>query len=128
MEPADHDKVRWPSSDHTSSAQITDAIFSLNEAWLRTLDEYVIDTPLSRVLLPVTRVFFSAERLTQFCWRKGVVAISSLPISLASSPNSRGRDPNASHGVSLITPMEDDNPAGRTSPSHWPARIQRQCR
>ena len=58
MEPADHDKVRWPSSDHTSSAQITDAIFSLNEAWLRTLDEYVIDTPLSQVILPVMRVCF----------------------------------------------------------------------
>jgi hypothetical protein len=58
VEPVDHDKVRWSSSSHTSSAQITDAISSLNEAWLRTLDEYVIDTPLSQVILPVMRACF----------------------------------------------------------------------
>ena len=58
MELSDGGEVSLPSSDHTSSGQITDAISSLNEAWLHTLDEYVIDTPLSQVILPVMRVFF----------------------------------------------------------------------
>ena len=58
MEPSDGGEVSWPPSSHTSSGQITDAISSLNGAWLHTLDEYVIDTPLSQVILPVMRVFF----------------------------------------------------------------------
>jgi len=40
------------------SRQSTAAIFSLNEAWCRTLDEYVIDTPLNEVLLPLLRNCF----------------------------------------------------------------------
>lgn len=58
MEPSDGGEVSWPSSGHTSSGQITNAISSLNEAWLHTLDEYVIDTPLSQIILPVMRACF----------------------------------------------------------------------
>src|SRR5215472_17315522 len=43
---------------HLSSGETRDAISSLNEAWLHTLDEYVIDTPLSQVILPVMRACF----------------------------------------------------------------------
>jgi len=34
------------------------SISSLNEAWLHTLDEYVIDTPLSQIILPMIRSCF----------------------------------------------------------------------
>jgi len=40
------------------STQTQTAISSLNEAWLYILDEYVIDTPLSQVILPVMRACF----------------------------------------------------------------------
>ena len=40
------------------SRQSTDTISSLNEAWLHTLDEYVIDTPLSQIILPMMRSSF----------------------------------------------------------------------
>ena len=93
MEPRDGGEVSGRPSVHRSSRQTRDDILSLNEAWLCTLDEYVIDTSLSEVILPVMRACFSAERHTRFCWRKGVMAIRSFPISLASSPNSRGCDP-----------------------------------
>jgi hypothetical protein len=58
MEPSDGGEVSWPSSGHTSSRQITDAISSLNEAWLYTLDEYVTDLPFSQVILPMMRACF----------------------------------------------------------------------
>ena len=58
MELRDGGEVRGRRSGHLSSRQTRDAISSLNEAWLHTLDEYVIDTPLSQVILPVMRVFF----------------------------------------------------------------------
>jgi hypothetical protein len=58
MKPRDGDQVSWRPSAHRSSKQITNAISSLNEAWLHTLDEYVIDTPLSQVILPVMRACF----------------------------------------------------------------------
>ena len=93
MESSDGGEVSRRPSGSPSSRQTRDAILSLNEAWLHTLDEYVIDTQLSQVILPVMRACFSAERHTRFCWRKGVMAIRSFPISLASSPNSRGCDP-----------------------------------
>ena len=93
MEPRGSGEVSGRPSGPLSSRQTRDAILSLNEAWLHTLDEYVIDMPLSQVILPVMRACFSAERHTRFCWRKGVMAIRSFPISLASSPNSRGCDP-----------------------------------
>jgi len=84
MEPRDGGEVSGRPSVHRSSRQTRDDILSLNEAWLHTIDEYVVDMPP----MPV----FSAERLTRFSWRKGVMAIRSFPISLASSANNRGRD------------------------------------
>jgi len=36
----------------------TITISSLNEAWLHTLDEYVIDMPLSQIILPMMRSCF----------------------------------------------------------------------
>ena len=58
MQPRDGGEVSGRPSGPPSSRQTRDAILSLNEAWLHTLDEYVIDTPLSQVILPVMRVFF----------------------------------------------------------------------
>src|SRR5215469_9132142 len=95
MERRDGGEVSGRPSAHLNSGQTRDAISSLNEAWLHTLDEYVIDTPLSQVILPVMRACFFGGAITRFCWRKGVMAIRSLPILLASSPNSRGRDPQS---------------------------------
>src|SRR5215472_10376086 len=58
MEPRDDGEVSGRPSAHLNSGQGRDAIFSLNEAWLHTLDEYVTDTPLSEVILPVMRACF----------------------------------------------------------------------
>jgi hypothetical protein len=58
MEHRHHGEVSWRPSAHLSSRETRDAISSLNEAWLHTLDEYVIDTPLSRVILPVMHACF----------------------------------------------------------------------
>jgi hypothetical protein len=58
MEPRRDDEVGRSPSEDLSSQQITSSISSLNEAWLHTLDEYAIDTPLSRVILPVMRSCF----------------------------------------------------------------------
>jgi hypothetical protein len=55
METYDGGEVSGHPYGHLSSRQTRDAIFSLNEAWLYTLDEYVAHTPLSRVILPVMR-------------------------------------------------------------------------
>src|SRR5215471_21659568 len=79
------------------SRQSTAAISSLNEVWFRTLDEYVIDTPLNEVLLPYYVTAFLAGQLTRFCCCKTVTAIRSLPISPASLPKSRRRDPPSLH-------------------------------
>jgi hypothetical protein len=38
--------------------QNTVPIFSLNEAWLHTLDSRVVDMPLSEVILPLMRTCF----------------------------------------------------------------------
>jgi len=58
MEPHHRGEVSGRPSGHLNSRLTRDAISSLNEAWLRTLDEYVIDTPLSQVILPVMRACF----------------------------------------------------------------------
>ena len=58
MEPRDSREVSGRPSGHLSARQTRDAISSLNEAWLHTLDEYVIDKPLSKVILPVMRACF----------------------------------------------------------------------
>jgi hypothetical protein len=58
MELRDGGEVSWRRSGHLSSRQTRDAIYSLNEGWLHTLNEYVIDTPLSQVILPLMRACF----------------------------------------------------------------------
>ena len=58
MEPRDDGEVSGRPSGRLSSRQSRDAILSLNEAWLHTLEEYVIDTPLTQVTLPVMRACF----------------------------------------------------------------------
>jgi len=49
------DEVSRPPVAGLRSTQNPIAISSLNEAWLHTLDEYVADTPLSQVIVPVGR-------------------------------------------------------------------------
>jgi hypothetical protein len=58
MESRDGGEVSRRPSGPPSSRQTRDAILSLNEAWLHTLDEYVVDTPLSQIILPVMRACF----------------------------------------------------------------------
>jgi hypothetical protein len=58
MKPRRDGEVGLPSSEDLSSKQTTVSISSLNEAWLHTLDEYAIDTPLSLVILPMMRSCF----------------------------------------------------------------------
>ena len=58
MQPRDGGEVSGRPSGPPSSRQTRDAILSLNEAWLHTLDEYVVDTPLSQIILPVMRACF----------------------------------------------------------------------
>ena len=52
------DEVSRPPAGGLRSTQNPIAISSLDEAWLHTLDEYVVDTPLSQIILPVMRACF----------------------------------------------------------------------
>ena len=58
MEPRRDGEVSKPPSGNLPSRRTTDAISSLNEAWIHTLDDYVIETPLSQVILPLMRDCF----------------------------------------------------------------------
>ena len=58
MEPYDDGEVSGHPSGNLSTRKTRDDISSPNEAWLHTLDEYVIDTPLSQVILSVMRACF----------------------------------------------------------------------
>jgi len=58
MEPRDGGEVSGHPFGHLSSRQTRGAISSLNETWLHTLNEYVIDTPLSQVILLLMRACF----------------------------------------------------------------------
>ena len=58
MEPWCDGRVSRRRSGDLLSGQSTDTISSLNEAWLHTLDEYVIDTPPSQIILPMMRSCF----------------------------------------------------------------------
>ena len=58
MAPPDGGEVSRRPFGYLSSRKTRDAISSLNEAWLYALDEYVINTPLSQVILPVMRACF----------------------------------------------------------------------
>ena len=89
-----HDgEVSRPPSSDLRSTQSTAAISSLNDARCHTLEEYAVDMPLNQVILPLMRdCFFDGAICARFCCCRRVMAISSLAISLASSPKSRGRD------------------------------------
>jgi len=59
---------RWKSWFQT----IHSRHFLLNEAWCHTLDEYVIDTPLNEVLLPLLRnCFFGGAIYALLLLQKG---------------------------------------------------------
>jgi len=53
MESRDGGEVSGHHSGRLSSRQTRPAISSLNEAWLHTIDEDAVDTPLSQIILPV---------------------------------------------------------------------------
>jgi hypothetical protein len=65
-------EVRQPPSKDLPPKQITASISSLNEAWLHTLDEYAINTPFSRVILPMMRsCFFGGAIYAVWLLQKG---------------------------------------------------------
>ena len=64
---------RSPAGD-LSSKQIRAAIYSLNEAWFHTFDEYVVARPPSRVNLSLMRDhFFGRATQTVLLLQKGHV-------------------------------------------------------
>jgi hypothetical protein len=72
MEARREDEVsRRPAGDLNSNQTVV-TISSLNEAWLHTLDEYVADTPLSQIILPLMRAcFFSGATYAVLLLQKG---------------------------------------------------------
>lgn len=52
------DKVNKPLLENPQLRKTPDLISSLNEAWAQTLDRCVVDTPLSRLILPLMRKCF----------------------------------------------------------------------
>jgi len=92
MDPRGNGEVRRPRFGDLRFRQSTAAVSSLNEAWFHILDEYVIDTPLNEVLLPLLRNCFFGGAVYALLLLQRVMAISSLAISPASSPKSRSRD------------------------------------
>jgi len=72
MEPRGNGEVSRSSDGNFGFRQSTTAISSLNEAWCHTLDEYVIDTPLNEVLLPLLRnCFFGGAVYALLLLQKG---------------------------------------------------------
>ena len=72
MEPPGNGEVRRSLSGDLRFRQTTAAIFSLHEAWFHTLDEYIIDTPLNKVLLPLLRnCFFGGAVYAVLLLQKG---------------------------------------------------------
>jgi len=72
MEPRGNDEVSRSSDGNLGFRQSTTAISSLNEAWCRTPDEYVVDTPLNKVLLPLLRnCFFGGAVYALLLLQKG---------------------------------------------------------
>ena len=72
MEPRGNGEIRRPLVGDLRLGQTTAAISSLHEAWFHTLDEYVIDTPLNKVLLPLLRnCFFSGAVYAVLLLQKG---------------------------------------------------------
>jgi hypothetical protein len=72
MERRRDSEVSRSSDGNLGFRQSTTAISSLNEAWCHTLDEYVIDTPLNAVLLPLLRnCFFGGAVYALLLLQKG---------------------------------------------------------
>ena len=72
MEPRRDDNISKRPSGDLFSRQSATTISSLNEAWLHTLDEYVIDTPLSQIILPTMRgCFFGGAIYAVLLLQKG---------------------------------------------------------
>jgi len=72
MERRRDNEVSRSSDGNLGFRQSTTAISSLNEAWCQTLDEYVIDTPLNAVLLPLLRnCFFGGAVYALLLLQKG---------------------------------------------------------
>ena len=72
MEPRRDDNISKRPSGDLFSRQSATTISSLNEAWLHTLDEYVIDTPLSQIILPMMRgCFFGGAIYAVMLLQKG---------------------------------------------------------
>jgi hypothetical protein len=95
MESRDNGEVSRSPAGDLGFRQTTTAISSLHEAWFHTLDEYVIDTPLNEVLLPLLRNCFFGGAVYAVLLLQRVIASRSLPISPASSPKSRSPDSRA---------------------------------
>ena len=72
MGPRGNGEVRRPRFGDLRFRQSTAAVSSLNEAWFHILDEYVIDTPLNEVLLPLLRnCFFGGAVYALLLLQKG---------------------------------------------------------
>ena len=72
MKPRDNGEVDRSSAGDLRFRQSIAAISSLHEAWLHILDEYVIDTPLNEVILPLLRnCFFGGAVYAVLLLQKG---------------------------------------------------------
>ena len=72
MEPCGNGEVSRPPAGDLRFRRSTASISSLNEAWFHSLDEYVIDTPLNEVLLPLLRnCFFGGAVYALLLLQKG---------------------------------------------------------
>jgi hypothetical protein len=72
MELRGNGEISRPPVGDFDFRQSTAAVSSLNEAWFHTLDEYVIDTPLIEVLLPLLRnCFFGGAVYAVLLLQKG---------------------------------------------------------
>src|SRR5215470_6361518 len=72
IEPRGNGEVRMFSDGDLRFRQSTVAVSSLNEAWFHILDEYLIDTPLNEVLLPLLRnCFFGGAVYALLLLQKG---------------------------------------------------------
>ena len=72
MEPRGNGEVSRPSAGYLRFRPSAASISSLYEAWFHILDEYVIDTPLNEVLLPLIRnCFFGGAVYALLLLQKG---------------------------------------------------------
>ena len=72
MEQRGNGEISRPPAGDLRFRQSTTSISSLNESWFHILDEYVIDTPLNEVLLPLLRnCFFGGAVYVALLLQKG---------------------------------------------------------